>query len=214
MNEQPPDNWLATRYRIFSLQTDINTKRLAKQILKNESKIIKKFPGKSIDGAYDFDGGTGLGYDSLTSRSCHFNLLDWWGTRSLRKWIRKGWEGYHELSKPADPLYVQCWANVMRKGEKIQSHCHDYREEITPDFMLTGHMSVQVDGSTCTWYEGKPILNEEGWMTLIPGNLHHWTDRYENDGHRITIAFDILSEFMYQHYTAEKYKNTNHWIKV
>ena len=78
--------------KILTIPTDINVEKLAKKILKNEPKIIKKYPAKGIDGIYDFDGETGLGPNSLTSRSCHFNVLDWWGTRSLRRWIRTGFE--------------------------------------------------------------------------------------------------------------------------
>ena len=79
-------------YKIFTISTDINVKKLAKKILKNEPKIIKKYPGKGIDGIYDFDGSTGLGFNSLTSRSSHYNLLNWWGTGPLKKWTRNGYE--------------------------------------------------------------------------------------------------------------------------
>ena len=40
-------------YKILTISTDINVKKLAKKILKNEPKIIKKYPGKGIDGIYD-----------------------------------------------------------------------------------------------------------------------------------------------------------------
>ena len=105
--------------KVICILTDINVKKLAKKILKNEPRIIKKYPAKSIDLKYDFDGDTGLGLNSLTSRSCHYNLLNWWGTGLLRKWIRQGYEEYNNIR--GRPLYVQCWANVMRKGEKIGS---------------------------------------------------------------------------------------------
>ena len=64
--------------------TDINVKKLARKILRNESRIIKKYPPKSIDLQQYIDGQTGLGYNSLTSRSSHYNILNWWGTRRLR----------------------------------------------------------------------------------------------------------------------------------
>ena len=95
-------------YKIFTISTDINVKKLAKKILKNEPKIIKKYPGKSIDGIYDFDGSTGLGFNSLTSRSSHYNLLNWWGTGPLKKWIRNGYEKYNKIKDKNKPLYVQC----------------------------------------------------------------------------------------------------------
>ena len=97
--------------RVICVQTDINVAKFAKQVLKNEPKIIKRYPPKGVDGMYG-DGQTGLGYNSLTSRFAHFNILNWWGTGSLRKWIRRGYENFNNIK--GQPLYVQCWANVMR----------------------------------------------------------------------------------------------------
>ena len=198
-------------YKIFTISTDINVKKLAKKILKNEPKIIKKYPAKGIDGIYDFDGSTGLGFNSLTSRSSHYNLLNWWGTGPLKKWIRNGYEKYNKIKDKNKPLYVQCWANVMRKGEQIGSHQHrDHR--IPPHKYTCGHLSVQVDGSTSTYYEDHPILNECGTMTFFPAYMYHWTDRYENDSERITVAFDIFSEEFYNVDVYDEYKY--HWVKI
>ena len=197
-------------YKILTIPTDINVEKLAKKILKNEPKIIKKYPAKGIDLTYDFDGETGLGFNSLTSRSSHFNVLDWWGTGSLRRWIRKGYEKYNNIK--GKPLYVQCWANVMRKGEQIQSHKHEAHNNTQCKYHLCGHLSVQVDGSTSTYYNDSPVLNENGQMTFFPAFTYHWTDRYENDGERITVAFDIFSEEFYNVDVYDEYKY--HWVKI
>ena len=196
--------------KILTIPTDINVEKLAKKILKNEPKIIKKYPAKGIDGIYDFDGSTGLGFNSLTSRSSHFNVLDWWGTGSLRRWIRKGYEKYNNIK--GKPLYVQCWANVMRKGDQIKAHKHESYNRTSPVKHLCGHLSVQVDGSTSTYYEGSPILNKNGQMTFFPAHTFHWTDRYGNDSERITVAFDIHSEEFYNVDIFEQYKY--HWVKI
>ena len=74
-------------HNVAIFPTDINVKKLAKKILRNESRIIKKYPPKSIDLQHYIDGHTGLGYNSLTSRSSHYNILDWWGTGRLKEWI-------------------------------------------------------------------------------------------------------------------------------
>ena len=198
-------------YKIFTISTDINVKKLAKKILKNEPRIIKKYPSKSIDLKYEFDGQTGLGLNSLTSRSCQYNLLNWWGIGPLKKWMRDGYEKYNKIKDKNKPLYVQCWANVMRKGEQIGSHQHrDHR--IPPHKYTCGHLSVQVDGSTSTYYEDHPILNECGTMTFFPAYMPHWTDRYENDSERITVAFDIFSEEFYNVDVYDEYKY--HWVKI
>ena len=124
-------------HNVVIFPTDINVKKLAKKILRNESRIIKKYPPKSIDLKHYIDGQTGLGYNSLTSRSAHYNILNWWGTRRLRQWIRAGYEEYTECS---GALYVQCWANVMRKGEQILSHKHEAHNNTQCKYHLCGHL--------------------------------------------------------------------------
>ena len=196
--------------KVICIPTDIDVGKLGKKILRNEPKVIKKYPAKNWNLSSDFDGDTGLGYNSLTSRSCHFNLLDWWGTGKIRKWIRKGYEEYNDIKDT--PLYVQCWANVMRYGEQIKSHRHSESLEVGGDRFLSGHLNVQVDGSTSTYYEGERILNECGMMTFFPAYMNHWTDMYKNNGERITIAFDILNEDFYNWDIRDEYKN--HWVKI
>ena len=196
--------------KVICVSTNINVEKLAKKILKNEPRIIKKYPAKGIDLKYDFDGNTGLGLNSLTSRSCQYNLLNWWGIGSLKKWMRDGYENYNNIK--GKPLYVQCWANVMRKGDQIKAHKHESYNRTSPVKHLCGHLSVQVDGSTSTYYEGSPILNKNGQMTFFPAHTFHWTDRYENDRERITVAFDIHSEEFYNVDIFEQYKY--HWVKI
>ena len=104
--------------KVVLISPDVNVHRLSQQILKNEPKIIDRHPPTGFD--HGGDGGTGLGPNSLTSRFFYFNVLRWWGTRALRKGIRKGYETYTNIKDK--PIYVQCWANVMRKGQKIKSH--------------------------------------------------------------------------------------------
>ena len=196
--------------KVICVPTDINVEKLAKKILKNELRIIKKYPAKGIDFKYDFDGQTGLGFNSLTSRSSHYNLLNWWGTGPLKKWMRDGYENYNNIK--GKPLYVQCWANVMRKGDQIKAHKHESSNGTSPVKHLCGHLSVQVDGSTSTYYEGSPILNKNAQMTFFPAHTFHWTDRCENDSERITVAFDIFSEEFYNVDVYDEYKY--HWVKI
>ena len=184
---------------IIQKQTDIDCDVLTNLILKKEPEIIKKYPPTGFDGEYT-DGQTQLGSNSLTSRFYHFNVLGWWGTRSLRKWIRKGYEIYNGVS---GTLYVQCWANVMRKGEEIKSHNHSQNSN-TLD-ALSGHLCVQVDRFTSTYYQGNPISNENGVITFFPSSMYHWTDKYMGDSERITVAFDIIRDYP----DARK-----HWIKI
>ena len=196
--------------KVILMPSNINVNKLAKQVLKNEPKIIKRYPPTALDGKYT-DGSTQLGLNSLTSRFSHFNVLKWWGTRSLRKSIRKGYETYNDIR--GTPLYVQCWANVMRRGEQIRPHQHTNDPHIDGERFLCGNINVQVDGSTSTYYEGQPVLNKNGLMSFFSANTFHWTDRYEGNDERITIAFDIYNKEFYEH-TVPSFFNKHHWVKI
>ena len=162
-----------------------------------------------MDYKVDFDGGTGLGLNSLTARSCHYNLLDWWGTDKIRKNIKKGYETFTGVKNKS--IYVQCWANVMRKGDIIKRHIHSQRNLNYSD-SLSGHLNVKVDGLTSTYYDGKPLVNKNGEMVLFPSNIPHWTDMYKGDEERITVAFDIKSTDFFQ-YDVHKGAQS-HWVKL
>ena len=192
----------------ITYDSNLNIEKLAKQVLKNEPKILKKYPNKSFNLKHDFDGGTGLGPNSLTSRSCHFNVLDWWGTGKLKKKIKEGYEVITQIKDST--IYVQCWANVMRKGEQIKPHSHCPPESYNKT--VTGHLNVQVDGSTCTYYNGNPILNKNGEITLFQSTIVHWTDIYQGSSERITLAFDIYNKEQFEYDVYEETKK--HWIKI
>ena len=193
---------------ILEINTDIDLLNLSSRVLRNEKKILKNYSPtdyfKSIT-----DGGTGLGTNSLTSRYYHFNVLSWFGTRKLKKYIRRGYDQYNSVKNA--PAYVQCWANVMRKGDIIKAHKH-MDLNLSHLQALSGHLCVKVDGSTNTYYERTPIQNKNGQMILFPSTLLHWTDRYIGNKERITIAFDIYSKKLYDNNLFEDAKK--HWIKL
>ena len=187
-----------TNIKVVSLDSDINVLKLSKKILKNESKIIKKYPPRGYDGLIT-DGNTGLGSGSLTSRFYHFNVLSWDGTDLVKKTIRSGYEAYTGLI--GTPIYVKCWANVMRKGDQIKSHKHAEQYKYDEEDYLCGHISVKVDGTTSTYYQSSSdihsFLNINGMITIFPCYLYHWTDQYNGDSERITLAFDIKSKKLF-----------------
>ena len=193
---------------VLILSSDVNLNRFSKQILKNEPRIIKKYPPTNCRNEKT-DGETGLGYDSLTSRFYHFNILNWLNTKQLKKEIRKGYELYTNVENT--PLFVQCWANVMRRGDRINPHTH-MDQNVSPLHSLSGHLCVKVDGSTNTYYGGKPVCNVNGEMIFFPSTMIHWTNTYFGDGERITIAFDIFSEEYFNYEIFEHAKK--HFVKI
>ena len=109
---------------------------LKEEILRKEQDIISKFE-------YENDWGTGLGKRSLTARSNRYNLLNFENAGGLRTEIRYL---HDEFLKSLDleykgKIYVQCWANVMRKNQKIKVHCHGFG----PYQHLSGHLCIQVN---------------------------------------------------------------------
>ncbi len=185
---------------------------LKEEILQKEQEIIGKYD-------YQHDNNTGLGKYSLTSRSKDYNLLEFDSAGELRKDIRLLHDefieglGFNFNGK----IFVQCWANVMRKGQRIKKHCHGFGQYA----YLSGHLCVQVNEDlypTSTHYYNpyavepwsSPNVNNK--MTIFPSWLKHDTDRVEDDVERITIAFDIFDESGYTIDVRDDMKS--HWIEL
>jgi len=193
-------------YYIYEIDLDIDLEKLKNFILKIEPKIKEKYP-------HSADGYTGLG-DSLTSRFQYYNLLQMQETSFLKEVFRRQHDNFlNDLGyKIEENYYSQCWANVMRKGEKIKSHVHGLDNYC----YLGGHLCVY-SNNTNTYYKSpyyKNVFstkNKNGKLTLFPNWLEHYTDEV-NDDLRITIAFDIINEESYKKDIFDNMKN--HWEKI
>jgi len=199
---KPKNTFFAPEWNYFIAETfvkNINFKELSKFLL-NKKKDILKLPNTIKENIIS-DGYTGLGKDSTTARYNNYNVLSWKNKNinKIKIGILKAHEKflqYFKLKLPEE-LYIQCWVNIMRKGEKINPHIHSY----TPDTYLGGHLCVQVK-NTKTHYinpinqiqspEIYSSENEIGKLTLFQNNLPHYTDTHNNDKERITIAFDLF----------------------
>jgi hypothetical protein len=198
---KPKNNFFAPEWEYFlyeDMLQNINFKKVSNLILKKEKQIIDKYPinnnNKSLDGY------TNLGGKSLTSRFPYYNVLKW-NNDEIKK-IKKQIIEIHNIFlnklkvKIPKKLYIQCWANVMRKGEEIKPHLHD----VSPDTYLGGNICIQCK-NTSTYYinpinqindpEVYDSKNIVGKITLFQGNIPHYTDIHDDDLERITIAFDL-----------------------
>ena len=161
-------------------------------VLAKEKPIIDSYKGITNDG------GTGLGPNSLTSKFSKFNIFTWefdWVDKLKESVVR----GIKTLEKPDEinqKVYAQCWANVMRFGEKIQPHWHGSSK----DCYLGAHLTICSE-NTSTYYENpynrfdiKKFENTAGSLTIFPGYLTHWTDYYMGESQRISLAMDLFME--------------------
>lgn len=134
------------------------TDRLAQIILEREKGIVEGTRDKweNFGEASNYDGATGLGPDSLTSRSPFFNVLTWDEPECQRLkfeiWTRyvKFMESL-ELTRPKTT--IQCWANVLRYGEQIKLHAHGY----DPTTYLSGHFCVQSKGTHTHYFNTQDL---------------------------------------------------------
>ena len=131
-------------YTIFETQTSqLDLKELAKLILSKEKELLS-LPISTVSG----DAYTGLKKDSTTTRFDKYNVLKWEG-KNIQN-LKGNIVSFHNhilkyfKQPPPNDLYIQCWANIMRKGEQIKPHLHN----ISPSCYLGGHICVQCDDTS------------------------------------------------------------------
>tara|TARA_R100001129_G_C5262291_1_gene231585 strand:- start:68 stop:697 length:630 start_codon:yes stop_codon:yes gene_type:complete len=177
-------------YHIANTHLNIDNKELTKFLLSRVPELMKIKPGR--------DGYTGLNSNSTTARHSKYNLLNWESLEldQLKEGILKAHHEFLRHLKLSVPkkLYIKCWYNVMKKGERIKPHMHS----IFPDAYLGGHYCVKTN-NTSTYYMTSPNhLNEPevhqskntpGQLTLFQQCIPHYTDEAKDQ--RITIAFDL-----------------------
>jgi hypothetical protein len=147
---------------------------------------------------YDYDGTTKLNPNSVTGRFTHYNLLNFENEckeiTNLFNFFQKSYLEYIELEElsPRNTEIV-CWFNALRKGEKVHEHNHGAGNDV----YLSGNFILE-DHKTATHYKcpydrdiNISIPNLKGILTIFPSFVYHYSDVYEDDGIRHSIAFDI-----------------------
>ena len=174
--------------------TDIDFKKIAEIILSKEKQIIKDNPTTI---PHDTDGGTGLGNNSLTSKYQAFNVF-LWQDEEIQKLKIQLFNVYLKLLNlcniPRSKTWMQCWANVLRDGEQIQTHAHS----VNSYYYLGGHICVQCTDSSTVYINPKDNTdikfskNNVGKFTIFQNNIPHYTTKHIGNTERITIAFDLF----------------------
>lgn len=170
-----------------------NIEKIKSWIIENENQIVEKYKINSRG-----DGGTGLGTNSLTAQYNNFNLfLETKGLSEFDDLLNFIISSYRSFMKDYNTeireCYLWCWANIVRKGQKISIHNHSSSEYS----YISGNIHLD-DYTTETKYY-HPIErhtynfpNKKGKMTMFPSYIFHETDEYFGETPRISIAFDLL----------------------
>lgn len=165
--------------------------KITQWLINNENRILNEFIPRN-------DGGTGLGYDSVTSRFGRYNLFDFKDElpelNDLLTFLRKSYlEFIEEDISTVRMCNIICWFNIIRNNDAIAKHSHGAESTA----YLSGNMHMD-NYHTKTIYsapfESKDFIgldNVKGGVTLFPSCLPHSTDIYRDSTPRVSIAFDI-----------------------
>ena len=198
---KPKQTFFAPEWDYYMFETNIdniNFKEVSKLCLRKEKEILK-LPS-SNKSKVTVDAFTGLGKNSTTSKYENYNVFSW--KNKNIKLIKQTIIDFHNailqhFKQPLlNELWIQCWLNVMRKGQEIKPHLHN----VNPHTYLGGHICVQCDDTTTNYinpinqinipelYESK---NHVGKLTLFQNNIPHYTSKHNSNKERITLAFDL-----------------------
>ena len=167
---------------------EIDNKILRDSCLNIEGQLKEMFPAISEE----------QGYGSFTTHyHKKYNLFSFRCTE-LHKL-------YSSLSKTInllvndDNYYIRCWVNIFRKGENISWHNHWEQEYKT----YHGYYCVNTEGKHESYTDYvipnelmKRITSKDGLCVFgkSQGDRHK-TYEWNNEGERITIAFDVIPFF-------------------
>ena len=205
---EPKRTPFAPEFNYFMYESTEDMKNLRDIVLEMEDSVIHTLPFTS-------DWNTGLGENSMTSRSDGYNILKWQECHFLKEIIRTAHDNFitelgHEWE---NVIYVQCWGNVLRKGQHLKQHQH----WTSPYTYIGGHICLG-DYDTQTYYvnpytqQTYSSKNESGKITLFPNWLEHYTNPYMDNGVRVSIAFDIITEIVYNEDIFDNRKD--HWVAI
>lgn len=186
-------NWnIPIYHNVFQEYDVIDTIR--NWLIENEQKFL--------DLPVHNDGGTGLGDESVTSRFSTYNLFDYIeecpSLQHLLDFFRFSYVDFIDKENGMiRELDFLCWFNIIRPGEEIKIHKHGSG----PDVYISGNLHLD-DYDTKTFYlspydeqNAHVSHNLKGGLTLFPTYLEHGATKYEGEGLRVSIAFDLRLPF-------------------
>jgi hypothetical protein len=160
-------------------------------LVSNEQRIIEQYP-------LYFDGGTGLGNNSVTSRFGQYNLFKFVDELSelndLLDFFRKSYIDFIKEEKGIiRDTEIVCWFNVIRNSQNIKEHHHGAGHDVylSGNFMLDNYDTYTVYKCPFDTNVFVPVANRKGTVTIFPTCLPHVSTPFEGDDVRVSIGFDI-----------------------
>jgi len=208
-----PNNFFAPRWKMHFYEAQLEDNKvleeLKKVVLLKEKEIVNRFP------MINNDGNTGLGPTSLTSKFLKFNIFNWKEEPCVvfQEFVRSEYIKFidalakHDSEFVKDNTYIAGWANVLRRGQKINQHWHSS----TPNSYLGAHFCVSSSGTSTVYvnpFNRDDLLhfsNEPGKLLFFQNYIVHYTTEHKIDDERITLAMDIFTEEAYNDPVEKKY---------
>jgi hypothetical protein len=177
-----------------------NYKKLGDLVLEKEQEILKNNKPYPANDDYNW----------LTNRLYDYNLFDYSEEypvlNEFKQFIKNSYLKYcSEFGTNPSECYVNCWANIIRENRTISPHTHSDAHINAPleYSYVSGNICIAVN-NTKTFY-GNPFLpkqsiavkNIPGELILFPSWVNHWVGNNNTPEPRISIAFDIVTEEVY-----------------
>jgi hypothetical protein len=139
--------------------------------------------------------------NSITTRHEYYNLIDFLPDQ-IDPLLKKISTSAKQIIS-GEEFYVKMWANIFRRGERIEKHMHHASPIIENEMFkknvfktICGNLFLKGDAPSDTVYYGKDILkipNKTGDIHFFSCIMPHETLPYQGEL-RVGIAFDIYTK--------------------
>ena len=123
---------------------------------------------------------------------------------------------FHEVVKPEEPYYIQCWHNVYKYGDFNEWHRHWMPEAKS----WHGFYCVDVEPSYTSYKlphrtDIVDIQSRNNLLVLARGNddIHRSSQWDHQDRDRITLGYDMVpAKYLFKNFSKRGW--LNHWVPL
>ena len=118
------------------------------------------------------------------------NILQGWGTRSLKKEIRNGYEEYTGIKGAR--LYASAWPLILQDKQSLDKHSRGGGADVSADHHLCATFFVKSPANFHIYFQGTPVYNAPGSLVCYSPIIEQWSDIVIDQ--RISVEVDIYSD--------------------